>query len=155
MTHHPPDYNKIFIAVSLINLLAAVFIFVQENREPATLEELRDIVPRSATSADEIIASCEGLPANSTQSVRETTRVLIKLPKDIYPASNVEIKSAGGTATARLIPEEKPTEVLTANENCWADYYEFRGEGEVEMRVKSAVPGLPDYLIRFIVNSGF
>lgn len=141
---------KLYVSIGVIILLALVvgyFIFVNHaHRIP------EDVL---ATYRARLTA-CNAYPNNSTQDVIETTRLSIKLPKDIYPGqkdNKLEFKTASGTATAGWISNAGPPgKSYGATANCWAYYYEFDGNGAVDLTATSAIKDMPDYFVRFIVG---
>lgn len=111
--------------------------------------------PTSSTAYEERLAACNAFPNHSTQNVIETSRLSIKLPKDVYsPQDNkLEFRTASGTATAGWISNAGPAgQSYGTTAECWAYYYEFDGSGEVDLTATSSIKGVPDYLVRFIVS---
>lgn len=99
-------------------------------------------------------AACPSIPNGSTQTVRETTRLFINIPKDVYPDKehNLQFKTISGNATSGYISNGGlPGLAFEATEKCWSYYNEFDGIGEVDLTVKSAIKNIPDYSVRFIV----
>jgi hypothetical protein len=110
-----------------------------------------------AISDDGKVLLCGGMPNGSTQNVIETTRLFINLPKDVYPdkENNLQFKTASGNATAGWISNGGPYgEGYGAEDNsgCWSYYYDFEGNGEVDLTVKNGIKNTPDYVVRFIVR---
>jgi hypothetical protein len=98
--------------------------------------------------------ACPSIPNGSTQTVRETTRLFINIPKDVYPDKehNLQFKTISGNATSGYISNGGlPGQAFEATPSCWSYYNEFDGIGEVDLTVKSKVEGMPDYFVRFIV----
>ncbi len=93
---------------------------------------------------------------NSVQRVLETWRLYVNVPKDFYPKEiGSYFTTVSGNATAGYISNGGPpgeADELNAIPECWSTYYEFNGNGEVDLRVKSIKRGVPDYFVRFIVN---
>lgn len=111
-----------------------------------------DLVTPSLASR---LAACKAFPNNSTQHVVETTRLFINTPKDIYPDKNIsaDFETAGGTATAGYISNGGPPgEAFAASPGCWSTEIDFEGVGEVDLKIQSAVEGIPDYFVRFVVG---
>ena len=114
--------------------------------------------PTNAEVKKRLIA-CGSLPNGSTTSVRKATRLSINLPREIYPTKILKISSLG--ATAGFISNGGPYGYGFAahgKPNCWSYYFEFNltssntsGIGEVTIRSKSAVRGIPNYLIHIRV----
>jgi hypothetical protein len=102
------------------------------------------------------LSACNAIPNNSTQNIIESTRLTIKLPKDVYPAqegNRLEFKTVSGTATSGWISNAGPMgQSYGATADCWSYYYEFNGNGEVDLTSRSSIKGIPDYLVRFSVR---
>lgn len=118
---------------------------------------LQPLPGSSAISDDGKVLLCGGIPNGSTQSVINTTRLFINLPKDVYPDKehNLQFKTASGNATAGWISNGGPYgEGFGAEDNsgCWSYYYEFDGNGEVDLTVKNGIKNAPEYVVRFIVR---
>lgn len=108
-------------------------------------------------SNDGKVLLCGGIPNGSTQNVIDTTRLFINLPKDVYPDKehNLQFKTISGNATAGWISNGGPYgEGFGAEDNsgCWSYYYEFDGNGEIDLTVKSGIKNMSDYVVRFIVR---
>ncbi len=105
------------------------------------------------------LASCKAIPNDSKQNVFETTRLTIKLPKDVFPGQQgKELKfiTVNGTAKAGWISNAGPMgQSYGATANCWAYYYEFEGNGEVDLVATSSMKGIPSYLVHFIVGPAY
>jgi hypothetical protein len=132
----------LFIGVAI---LFFIFLYIKTSSQPASF--FNDI--------DQKLTACRAIPNNSIQKVKETTRLFINIPKDIFPDKdhNLQFKTISGNATAGWISNAGPYgEAFQATSECWSYYYEFDGEGELELRVKSAIPNIPDYTLRFIVS---
>ena len=102
------------------------------------------------------LTDCKAIPNNSTQKIVETTRLFINLPKDIYPDEehNLKFSTVSGNARAsRLDNCGSPGTGCQSTSECWSYYCQFDGNGEVDLHVKSAIKGMPDYFVRFIVSS--
>lgn len=115
---------------------------------------LKAIPSSSAISDDGKVLLCGGLPNGSTEKVKETSRLFINIPKEAYPDRdhNLNFKTVKGNATAGWISNAGPYgEAFESISECWSYYYEFDGTGEVDLKVKNALQGRPDYLVRFIV----
>ena len=133
--------------IVVLAVVAGYFAFIQYHREKAISEQTL------ATYNGEL-ASCGAYPNNSTQSVIETGRSAINLPKDIYspPDNKLTFTTASGTAMAGWISNAGPAgESYGATATCWSYYYEFDGDGIVNLTATSTVKGMPDYLVHFVV----
>jgi hypothetical protein len=98
---------------------------------------------------------CGGIPNGSTQSVIDTTRLFINLPRDVYPdkENNLQFKTVSGNATSGYIASGGfPGLAFEATPECWSYYNEFDGNGEVDLTVKNGVKNAPDYVVRFIIR---
>lgn len=95
------------------------------------------------------------IPNNSVQYVKETSRMFINMPKDLYPKDIFHSwTTVSGNATAGYISNGGlPGEAEGAIPGCWSTYMDFEGSGEVDLRVKSVANDVPDYFVRFIVSS--
>jgi hypothetical protein len=102
------------------------------------------------------LAVCKAFPNDSKQNVFETTRLTIKLPKDVFPGqegNQLKFKTVSGTATAGWISNAGPMgHSYGVTAECWAYYYEFEGNGEVDLTATSSNKSTPNYLVRFIVG---
>lgn len=115
---------------------------------------LHPLLSFSQPDDDGQILLCGGIPNGSTQSIAETTRLFINLPKDIFPDKehNLQFKTTKGNATAGWISNAGPYgEAFQANQDCWSYYYEFDGLGEIDLTAKNAKGG-NDYFARFVVR---
>jgi hypothetical protein len=94
------------------------------------------------------------IPNNSVQNVKETSRMFINMPKDLYPQDiSRSWTSVSGNATGGYVSNGGLSgEAYGATQECWSTYVDFEGSGEVDLRVKSLVEGVPDYVVRFIVS---
>lgn len=117
-----------------------------------------------ATPSDAAILACyhqepgsdanRPIPNNSVQQVKETTRMFINMPKSLYPKEFPDSwTTVSGNATGGWVSNGGlPGESYYATSECWSTYVDFEGSGEVDLLVKSLVPGAPDYFVRFIVT---
>ncbi len=150
--------NIILIVVIVILVGAAgYFAFVKKSEPVAqqpTPTPAQTKTPVSASYEDKLVA-CKSLPNNSTKKIVETSRLFINLPKDVYPYENIgsNFSIVSGNATAGYISNGGlPGQALEATPECWSTYFDFEGNGEVDLKVKSAIKGMPDYFVRFIVG---
>ncbi len=105
---------------------------------------------------EQLLVACHSIPNQSVQQVAETTRLFLNLPKEIYPDKlhNLRFTTVEGNATAGWISNAGlPGEAFEATPACWSYYYEFDGNGEVDLRVSSALSAYPGYFVRFLVRS--
>lgn len=108
---------------------------------------MRSIAP----SVDQKIAACKGLANGSTETVKETSRLFINLPKDVFPDKGhaLSFSTATGTAQANWISNAGPFgQAFQATDQCWSYYYELDGVGELDLTASGTVP----YHVRFLVN---
>ena len=101
------------------------------------------------------LAHCRAIPNGSTNNLKETSRLFINLPKDVYTDKdhNLQFTTARGNATAGWVSNGGPYgEAMDVRPGCWSYYYDFEGSGEVDLKVKSAVKNVPAYFVRFIVG---
>jgi hypothetical protein len=96
----------------------------------------------------------EPIPNNSVQNVKETSRMFINMPNDLYPKDiSRSWTTVTGNATGGYVSNGGlPGEAVGALPGCWSTYVDFEGNGEVDLRVKSTVADVPDYFVRFIVG---
>lgn len=102
------------------------------------------------------LAACGAYPDGSVQDVVETSRLVIKLPKGLYPNQSglLTFKTASGAATAGWISNAGPAgESYGASSDCWAWYYDFEGRGEVDLIATSSIAGVSDYVLHFNIVS--
>ncbi|BCX16113.1 MAG: hypothetical protein KatS3mg098_342 [Candidatus Parcubacteria bacterium] len=129
---------------------------VEQILQSYPLQTFEPVEKTNLPSFEQKLAACHAIPNNSTQKVVETTRLFINLPKDIYPdkEDNLHFKTISGNASAGWISNGGPLgEAWEATPDCWSYYYEFDGQGEVDLSVKSGREEVPDYFVRFIVVS--
>lgn len=146
--------NVILIMVVIIVAVGS-FILMETTVQQTASTPTQTKIPVYTSYEDKLIA-CKSLPNNSTNKVVETSRLFINLPKDIYPYENISssFSTVSGNATAGYISNGGlPGQALEATPKCWSTYFEFDGNGEVNLKVKSAINGMPDYFVHFIVNS--
>ncbi len=111
---------------------------------------LKPLLSSSVPSPDGKILICGGIPNGSRENVKETTRLFINLPKDIFPdkENNLRFKTVSGNATAGRISNAGPYgEAFSGNNDCWSYYYEFDGKGEVDLTAN------PNYHVRFVITT--
>ena len=104
------------------------------------------------------LSACNSLPNNSVKSIRETSRLFIDLPRDLYEKdlsdNSSNFTTVEGNATAGYVSNGGPYgNSMQSTSDCWSTYFEFSGIGEVDLRVKGTSVGTPDYFVRFIVSS--
>lgn len=99
--------------------------------------------------------ACTPVPNNSVRHVKETERHFINMPKDVYPKDiSHSWTTVSGNATGGYVSNGGlPGEAQGVLSGCWSTYVDFEGSGEVDLRVKSAVEGVPDYFVRFFVEA--
>ncbi len=154
-------FNKHFVLIvvflaTVVSITAGFMLFWRtspiDNYFPVS--PASNLIPN--INLDERLRICESIPNNTTQEVIETTRLFINLPEDIYPFENRQFNFNGATvgiitSGEGLPPQNEPLEEFVKNK-CVTHYYDFEGNGAVDLKVKSAVPELPDYVIHFIVE---
>jgi hypothetical protein len=103
------------------------------------------------------LAECGAYPNGSTQNIKDTTRLFINLPKEIYPDLSIEGKNAtadyisnGGPEGSAMGAQGKP--------NCSSTYYEFdlaagAATGTVDIYATSTEVNIPNYSVHFVVSS--
>lgn len=154
-------FNKRFILVIIlvVVIITGFFLFSQRT-PPVSNPPVTTPTPTPTTipsiNLNERFKICESIPNSTTQEIQETTRLFINLPEDIYPFENRQFTSNGATAGIitsgeGLPPKNGSLEEFVKNK-CATHYYDFEGNGTVDLKVKSAVIGLPDYSLYFIVR---
>ena len=134
--------NSYFILAAMAVLLilgAGVWYFSGQQNGP-TLEQR--------------LAACGSLPNGSTQTVTETSRMFVNIPKDLYPDVNLQVVAHG--ATAGFVSNGGPYGSAIGSQgkpDCWSYYFEFDRAGTVDLTSKSGVPGVPDYSLHVVVTS--
>jgi hypothetical protein len=99
------------------------------------------------------MATCASIPNGSTYESRDTIRLFIELPRDIYPFENKEVTPVSGNAGLAYISNGGlPGQIPREQPGCWSTYYEFVGSGQFDLKVKPAVEGIPDYVVHFVVR---
>lgn len=138
-------------------LVVAVYFFSQKNSSSESHDAagsgqyaagILACYPHNPTGAAD-----KPIPNNSIQYVKETSRMFINVPKDLYPQ---DLKDAWTTVSGNAVAGAVGGgfgEVEGIAPGCWSSYVDFEGTGEVDLRVKSIVEGAPDYFVRFIVSS--
>lgn len=105
------------------------------------------------------LTACHSLPNGSVQKIAEASTIYIDLPKDIFPEKDrgLVFRTIRGNATAR----DKTQYDLRSGriDGCRPNYYEFDGNGEVDLTVKSQSkdeighPLTHYYVVRFLVGN--
>lgn len=139
------NFRKVFseklIIVFVLIIVSMTGYLILTNKSPSLFEEK--------------LIACKSIENNSIQNIAETTRLFINLPKDVYPDKehNLQFKTINGNATAGWISNAGPYgEAFETTPDCWSYYYEFNGNGEVDLKVKSAISEMPNYFARFTVK---
>lgn len=153
------DKRSIPIIGSLALIAIAGFLLLSKKTPPAdtdsTSRSSSASIASPVSNLDERLRICEAIPNGTTQKITETTRLFINLPEDIYPSANRQFTMDGATA-GDVTTSEGPTKGVSVEDflknKCSTHYYDFEGKGTVDLRVKSAVSGVPDYEIHFIVE---
>ncbi len=140
--------RNIFLLIIVAAVIATLGYLVFREHAGKTL-------PGTPTMYEAQLAACGAYPNNSTQDVTETSRLTIHLPRALYAKGNTPLsfRTASGTATAGWISNAGPmSNSYGATTDCAAYYYEFEGDGEVDLVAASSVENTPDYLVHFIVH---
>ncbi len=106
-------------------------------------------------SFEQKLKLCNSFPNNSTQEVTETSRLFINIPRGIYPQQDnfMQFTTKSGNATAGLVSNGGiPGEGQGANSDCLSYYYEFDGNGEIDLNIKGIDKDPSDYSVRFNVK---
>jgi hypothetical protein len=111
---------------------------------------------------DRRLAECKAIRPFARYEVADGSRIYITLPEDIYPRQ--PLKEAQRGATFGWISNDAPSGVAGRSligKRCWSTYGGFSAisrctkrtacNASVEIRLKSAVAGIPDYQATFFV----
>lgn len=114
-----------------------------------------DNTPGAVASIDAKFTACQSIANGSTQTVAETTRLYVNLPKDIYPADITgDFTTVQGDATGGYVSNGGlPGLADGAPDGCWSTYVDFEGNGEVDLHVAASSSAAPDYTVTFMVGS--
>lgn len=152
--------DKRFISIIIFLFFAVITGFFLLSRKNTPAGNYPTVSPAVISSPiidlDERLRICESIPNGTIQEVSETTRLFINLPENIYPFENRKFTFNGATAGIitsgeGLPPKSGYLEEFVKNK-CATHYYEFNGNGMVDLKVKSAVSGVSDYIIHFRVK---
>ena len=113
------------------------------------LDSILACYPKSSTGVEDT-----PILNNSVQQVKETSRMFINMPKDLYPKDiSHSWTTVSGNATGGYVSNGGlPGEAFGVTPGCWSTYVDFEGTGEIDLRVRSVVKGVPDYFVRFFVS---
>lgn len=151
--------EKKFLGNILIVAIVAmsIYLFLEKKitiiKQPTSTSIYNETIKPS--SYENKLIECKSIPNNSIKEVRDTSRLFINLPKDVYPYENItsNFLTVSGNATAGYVSNAGyPGQAFEATEDCWSTYMEFDGNGQVDLKLKSALKDMPDYFIRFVVN---
>jgi len=149
--------NSFIFLVMLVVFVLGIFIYLRSQKTSPS-ESNNVIVSEHNTDAilacyqNDASGASKSIPNNSIQNVKETSRLLINMPKDLYPQDlQGSWTTVAGNATAGSIGGGFG-EAEGALPGCWSSHVDFEGNGEVDLRVKSIVEGTPDYFVRFVVS---
>jgi hypothetical protein len=133
--------------IFIILLTIGIIVYLVVTRQKTTPE-----APFAFTES--ALTQCTSFPNNSIQTVKETSRVFINLPKDFYPENiTSDFTMVEGTATAGYISNAgSPGHALEENDNCFSTYIEFNGTGKIDLKVDSTEVTAPTYLVHFVVT---
>lgn len=139
--------NRRDVILSLVVLAVFALLMVHyAGRETA--------IQSSPAGIDQSFAECGSIQNGTVQNVTDTTRTFINLPKNLYPNVQLEIDQQGASAGYVSNAGQYGYAFGANNDpNCWSYYFEFDGEGTVDIRSKSGVSSVPDYHIQFVVSS--
>lgn len=133
------------IAVAILAQIAAWYTINQRTQSLAGTSSEEQFL-------EQRLGDCGSLPNGSAINIAETSRVSVTMPDDIYPDMNFTVTSHG--ATANYVANN----AMSAS-GCTSNDLEFdispdnkTNNGIVVITSKSAVPGIPDYLVHFNVS---
>jgi hypothetical protein len=139
------DYRTYLWVYSALGvaLVGLGFLVVSLNTEPAL-----------ASAVEANLAACQSIPNLALQRIREHTKVLIIIPKELYPNQRAPLPFTpiSGNATATYVEEGRPPR-RGSGEWCYGAVYRFEGTGEIDLIAKSARFGVPDYKVRFLISA--
>lgn len=139
------NISRAYIALGVLMIIAAIVLAVRQQGTSGG--------PSGASAYDRALAACNAYPNGSTQHATDTSRLMIYLPKELYPVAPLNFMTVSGTATAGWISNAGPMgEAAGATDKCAAYYYEFNGTGEVDLNATSSVKSVPGYTVHFMVN---
>ena len=136
--------SLLIVLILLIILIGAWFWFYQKNTSSDGLNDNISLRKR--------LEICQSIPHGTTREVVETSRVFINLPEDIYPHENRKFTFNGATAGIIQGGEGLYINDEFVKNKCATHYYEFNGNGTVDLRVGSVTSGIPPYEIHFRVK---
>lgn len=149
------EFSNIALIVAIVVIIAVggYFVFYKKSSSPSSPTSLDERIV-ACYPKNEGCSACQPILNDSVQQVVETSRRFVNVPKDFYPKEiSSYFTTVSGNATAGWISNGGlPGEGLDATPGCWSTYYEFDGNGEVDLKVKSTKKGVPDYFVRFIVG---
>ena len=148
------DKKYLTIIIGVVLIVAAVATYWWQRGDALLTQPPSD--NQNNISLAQELSACNAIPYKSIQEVADTSRLFINLPKSIYPKDIISsFITVRGNATAGWVSNGGlPGEGLAATPECWSTYYEFDGNGEVDLRVKSTRKDMPDYFVRFFVGQG-
>jgi len=145
--------KKIILTIIVIFAALACTFVVWKLHTPATQPDQYAAAILACYPKDAAGSASQPIPNNSIQYVKETSRVFVNMPKDLYPQDlQSSWTTVAGKATAGSVNEPGYGESVAATPSCWSSYMDFEGSGEVDLHVKSIVEGVPDYFVRFIIS---
>ncbi len=111
------------------------------------------------SDAKKRLAYCGSIPNGTSLTVVETTRLVIKLPKDLYSNIKLTVKSHGAIAASLMnLGPYGHAFTRDAKPDCWSYFFEFdrtpnnkTQSGTVDIGSKSAFKTVSNYLIHFKV----
>ncbi len=148
-------YNSSYIFALPARYNYAFLPGYQEVEQILSNNPLQILPQFSNISSDTKILVCGGISNGSTQNIPETTRLFINLPKNDFPDknNNLQFKTVSGNATSTWISNAGPYgQAYQATANCWSYYYEFDGQGQIDLSAQNATTSQPNYLVHFIVG---
>jgi hypothetical protein len=146
--------SLIFIGVLALIVVVGLFTYFGS---PKSSQSQPNNIAGSDQDPSPILAcysagASQPIPNNSVQNVKETSRLFINVPKNLYPQDlQGSWTTVSGNATAGTVGGGYG-EAQGATSECWSSQVDFEGTGEIDLRVKSTVADTPDYFVRFIVS---
>ncbi len=145
--------QKTILGIIGVVVIGALIVIVYFFSQKTYLIDQHAAAILACYTGDSSGTTDQPIPNNSVQYVKETSRLFINMPKDLYPRDlQYSWTTVAGNASAGSVGGGFG-EAEGAAPGCWSSYMDFEGSGEVDLRVKSVVEGAPDYFVRFIVSS--
>lgn len=141
------------VLVILAIIAAGALVTERDSAHPSAVAPGK--VNNAISNYDTELASCHAYPNGTNQSVNATTRLLIYLPKKLYSLNDrpLSFRQLSGDAQASWVSNAGPMgEAFSESPDCYAYYYEFDGNGAIDLLATSSFANVPAYTIHFTVK---